>query len=80
MAEQSTEDNKKQLIQQERLIARNKTVYNHNKAMSDQQKLGVNISEIEKIPLQEDLSQFDIDTRFDKYGVENISEFAQTKL
>ena len=41
--------------------------------------MGVNISELEK-DMENDISQFEIDTRFDKYGVEQISEFAQTKL
>ena len=79
LEEKSVEDNKKSMIQQERLISRNKTIYRHNQAMSDQQRLGVNISELEK-DIENDISQFEIDTRFDKYGVEQISEFAQTKL
>lgn len=76
LEEKSAEDVKKKMVQQERLISRNKTIYKHNQAMTEQQRLGVNISELDQRNLAEDISQFDIDTKFDKYGVEQISEFA----
>tara|TARA_B110000285_G_C15111595_1_gene611452 strand:+ start:907 stop:1236 length:330 start_codon:yes stop_codon:yes gene_type:complete len=42
--EKVREDNKKEILKQEKQINRNKLVYNHNKMLEEQEKIGVKVS------------------------------------
>jgi hypothetical protein len=42
--EKVREDNKKEILKQEKQINRNKLVHNHNKMLEEQEKIGVKVS------------------------------------